>query len=157
MHTSELEGGIRVELYERSELPPPAEQQVDAVHSRLVALAEQGDVESVDRSEWVKKTPLDGCDPDLRDTYLSFTNWARETGTRLTPFFQTRECFTPDEEDYTDWLVLPAFCLAIYEGDSLSAVYPHADETETQTVQDGVQTLLVDDSEGQAFSSVAAD
>ena len=157
MHTSEREGGIRVELYERRELPPPAQTQVDEVHHQLDALADQGTIAAVERAEWVKRTPVDDCNHELRDTYLSFTTWARESGTRLTPFFQTRECFTPDEGEHTDWLVLPAFCLAVYEGDTLSAVYPHADEQGTRTVQDGVQALLVEDPEDGAPKTVAAD
>jgi hypothetical protein len=40
-----------------------------------------------------------------------------------------------------DWLVVPAFCLAIYEGDRISAVYPHADATDSYTVHDGVDAL----------------
>lgn len=157
MHTSEREGGIRVELYERRELPPPAQAQVDEVHHRLDALADQGAIASVERAEWVKRTPIDDCNPKLRDTYLSFTTWARDSDAQLTPFFQTRECFTPDEGEHTDWLVLPAFCLAVYQGEELSAVYPHADEQGTRTVQDGVQALLVEDSEDGAPTTVAAD
>jgi hypothetical protein len=145
MHTNEREGEIRVELYERSELPPPARRQVDAVHSRLDTLAEKGELSTVTREDWVKRTPLHDCDAELRDTYLTFSSWATENDVRLTPFFQTRECFSPSVEDYTDWLVFPAFCLAVYEDGSLSAVYPHADEEETQTVQDGVESLLLDE------------
>jgi hypothetical protein len=145
MHTTEPEGEIRAELYQRSELPPPAQRQVDSVYERLDTLADQGQLASVTREEWAKRTPVDDCRAEQRDRYLALTSWARENGVRLTPFFQTRECFSPAVGDYTDWLVFPAFCLAVYEGDSLSAVYPHADGDETRTVQDGFEALRFDE------------
>ena len=157
MHTSEREGEIRVELYERSELPPPAVEQVDGVHRRLEQLADVELIADVEREEWVKRVRVGECDPSLRDTYLSFTAWANAAGARLTPFFQTRECFTPEEKDYTDWLVMPAFCLAIYEDGELSAVYPHADENGTHTVQDGVESLVAEDVDGTKTEPVLAD
>lgn len=141
MHTTDREGTVRAVLYERRELPPPAEDRADSVFEMLQTLAENGVLETADREKWVKRTPVDDCDGDLRDTYLSFTSWADQNGAMLTPFFQTRECFSPEEGRHTDWLVMPAFCLAIYEGDSVSAVYPHSADSETYTVGDGIEAL----------------
>lgn len=141
MSRNEQGGGFRVEFYERTELPPPAQEQADDVYRQLDALAEGGELSAVHRESWVKRIPVEKCASDLRDTYLSFNSWATENGLRLTPFFQTRECFRAEVGDYTNWLVFPAFCLAIYEGETLTAVYPHADEDRTRTVQDGVDSL----------------
>jgi hypothetical protein len=157
MHTTDREGAVRAVLYERGELPPPAADRVDSVHERLETLAANDELASVDREEWVKRTPVDDCDGDLRDTYLSFTSWAENAGASLTPFFQTRECYSPDEGAHTDWLVMPAFCLALYEDDSVSAVYPHAEGSETYTVEDGLQALLVDDVEETRPEPATAD
>jgi hypothetical protein len=157
MHANQREGEIRVELYERCEMPPPAQRQVDGVHRQLETLAEEGELATVAREEWTKRTPVNDCDADLRDTYLTFTNWASENDVQLTPFFQTRECFSPSVKDFTDWLVFPAFCLAIYEGDELAAVYPHTDGEETKTVQDGVETLQSEDADETAPEPAPAD
>lgn len=138
---SEREGSVRVVLYERSELPPPAEERADSVHDRLRALADGGDVGAVERAAWAKRVPVGDCEGDLRDRYLTFTAWADRHDVRLTPFFQTRECFSPEEGGWADWLVLPAFCLAVYRGESVAAVYPHADGAETRTVEDGLRAL----------------
>ena len=50
----------------------------------------------------------------------------------------------------------PAFCLAVYEDGTLSAVYPYADGAETHTVEDGVDALeraLLEGPEGRAASA----
>jgi len=132
------EGVVSVELYVRSELPPPARDQADAVYRRLV---ESGRLGNLDRTEWPKRVPVDGCDTAVRDAYLSFVEWATERGVSLRPFFATRECYCEDEGGMVDWLVVPAFCLTIYEGERVSAVYPHADATDSYTVHDGVDAL----------------
>lgn len=157
MHTNEREGEIRVELFERSELPPPAQEQADGVHRQLDTLAQQGEISTLTRTEWNRRAQLDDCDRDVRDTYLALSQWATENGVRLSPFFQTRERFCTDSGDYTDWLVFPAMCLVVYEGDEISAVYPHADENTTQTVQDGVESLFVDDFDDSAPEPTLAD
>jgi len=151
------EGDVDIVLYERRELPPPATERVTAVYERLESLVDAGHIDSVSREEWVKRTPLDDCDDDIRDTYLSFTSWANRRGGRLTPFFQTRKCFTPAEGEHTDWLVLPAFCLAVYGDDGVSAVYPHADDSDTHTVEDGLQALLTETDEETTAGALAAD
>jgi hypothetical protein len=157
MHSNKSEGIVEVVLYERSELPPPAEDRADAVHERLEELAEGGHVDDVQREEWVKRTPIADCDDDLQDTYLSFTSWAEDEGVHLTPFFQTRECFSPDAGEHTDWLVMPAFCLGIYDEDGVAAVYPHNDDTGAKTVEDGLQALLGEDLLGSGTEALAAD
>mgnify|MGYP000182787049 FL=1 len=157
MNTNERTEGVRIELYERRELPPPARDQVDDVYAELVALVERGEIETVNRQQWAKRMPIADCDATLRDTYLAFSDWATEHGVRLTPFFQTRECFSPAEQAYTDWLVLPAFCLAVYENQTLSAVYPHGDDTDTKTVRDGVRSLAADGGDETEPELAAAD
>lgn len=156
MHTNEPEGDVEVVLYERRELPPPAADRADSVYSRLEGLEERDGVREVSRETWAKRVPVDSCDGDLRDTYLSFTAWAENNGARLTPFFQTRKCFSAEEGRHTDWLVLPAFCLGIY-ADGVSAVYPHADESGTRTVEDGLQALLRTHADEPATEPLAAD
>lgn len=157
MHTDEREGAVEVVLYERGELPPPAADRADHVGERLEDIADRGHVGAVHREEWDKRAPLHDCDDDLRDTYLAFESWADERGVRLTPFFQTRECYSPDEGEHTDWLVMPAVCLAVYDEDGVAAVYPHADDTGSMTVDDGLQSLLEGGIDGDSVEPAAAD
>lgn len=157
MHTTQREGDVNVVLYERTELPPPTAERAQHVYERLEELAERGHIESVTREEWVKRAPVANCDEALRDTYLSFTAWADEEDVRLTPFFQTRECFTPEAGEHTDWLVMPAFCLGVYDEDGVSAVYPHASDAGTHTVEDGLQALFGEGTGERTAEPLAAD
>lgn len=157
MHTDEREGAIEVVLYEREELPPPATERAEHVYERLGELEALGHVDAVSRETWVKRTPIRDCDRELQDTYLSFTSWADRRGVRLTPFFQTRECFSPAEGEHTDWLVTPAFCLGVYDDEGVTAVYPHADDMTSKTVEDGLKALLGDELDETASEPLAAD
>jgi hypothetical protein len=157
MHSNKRQGSVEVVLYERSELPPPAQDRANAVYERLTELQEGGHIDEVSREQWEKRVPVGDCEDDVQDTYLSFTSWADTEGVRLTPFFQTRECFSPSEGEHTDWLVMPAFCLGIYDDSGVAAVYPHGDETGTKTVEDGLQALLGDDLADASAEALAAD
>lgn len=141
MHATECERGTRAVLYTRRELPPPAAEQSEMLYQRLRDLAETDVVDDIRRKSWEKRAPVDDCDRTLRDTYLSFSAWAQETGRSISPFFRTRECYSPEHGERTDWLVMPALCLAVYDGDELTAVYPHTEGDETKTVEDGVDEL----------------
>jgi len=141
MMSTTTDGERRIEFYVRRELPGPARKQAATAYDRLRRLEERGVVSAVDRSEWTGRVPLGDCDGWLRDTYLGFTDWAERVGVALTPFFGTRRCYTPEHEAYTDWLVLPALCLAVYGNGQLRAVYPHADGDETVTVTDAIDSL----------------
>jgi len=151
----ETDPDVAVELHVRSELPAPARAQATQVHEGLAVLAGQGAID-IERTTWPNRTPVENPEGDVRDTYLQYQSWAEAHGYSLSPFFQTRECYTPDAGGWRDWLVTPAICLAVYEDGELSAVYPHTDGPETYTVGDGLEMLeraLLDDSEQSAVSA----
>lgn len=141
MYAPTTDRDVTVELHVRSELPAPAEAQAEQVYEGLAVLAGQGAIDAAGRTAWPNRTPVADPEGNVRDVYLSFREWADEQGYSLSPFFQIRECYTADSEGWTDWLVTPAMCLAVYEDGRLSAVYPHTDGSETRTVQDGLQAL----------------
>jgi hypothetical protein len=157
MYAPETDRDIAVELHVRSELPSPAEAQAEQVYERLAVLSGQGAIDGLERTTWPNRTPTGSPEGDLRDTYLRFQEWAERNGHSLSPFFQTRECYTPDCDGWADWLVTPALCLAVYEGDSVTAIYPHADGQKTRTVQDGLDALERALSESTDQSAVSAD
>jgi hypothetical protein len=141
MYTTQREGEVGATFFTRSELPPPARSRAENVYERLLEFRDGGHIDRVERTEWVKRAPVGDCDRDIRDTYLAFTEWASDRGVSLTPFFDTRECFSREAGEMTDWLVMPAFCLVVYTDEDICAVYPHADGEETLTVDDGLQAL----------------
>lgn len=133
---------VAATLYVREELPRPARERAEAVRTSLQAVAEaDGPVDEFERREWPKRVPVDECDSAVRDTYLAFSAWAEDAGKSLAPFFATRECYSPEAEAHTDWLVVPAFVLAVRVDGRLEAVYPHSDGEATATVEDGVAML----------------
>lgn len=136
-----VERGVEAHLYVREELPPPARERAGAVRTRGRELAEGGVLDRFDCGRWPKRVPVDDCDSALRDVYLSFAGWAADAGADLQPFFQTRVCYGPSTGERTDWLVLPAFALAVETDGELLAVYPHARDGETATVEDGLDAL----------------
>lgn len=156
MYAPKTDRDVTVEFHVRSELPPPAEARAAQVYEGLSVLSGQGAIDGLERSRWPARVPIENAESSLRDAYLQFQGWAEEHDASLTPFFQTRECYTPDCGGWTDWLVLPAMCLAVFEDGQVSAVYPHADGSETHTVQDGLDALervLLDDTEQSAVSA----
>ncbi len=135
------EGDRRAVLFVREELAPPARERVRSVERRLDDLEARGTLEAVDVAHWAKRVPVAECANGTRETYLNFEAWATDAGARLTPSFQTRECYTRDGSGTTDWLVVPTMCLAVYEAGDLAAVYPHARGDETATVEDGLEAV----------------
>lgn len=135
------DGTVTAELYVRSALPGPSQRRADAVAAELRGLVGEGLVEDVEHTTWSKRVRVDGCDSAVRDVYLTWTAWARREGVQLQPFFDTRECYCPEAEAYTDWLVVPAIALAVSVDGDLAAVYPHEDGTETVSVEDGIDAL----------------
>lgn len=128
-------------FYAREELPRPARERAEAVRAELEAVAADGPLDELTVREWANRVPVDDPGTELLEVYPAFSAWADDAGTSLAPFFATRKCYSPAEGDMTDWLVVPAFALAIRVGGELSAVYPHSDGGETATVQDGIDAL----------------
>lgn len=142
--------GVTATIHVREELPRPARERADAVGAELAGVAADGRLDELTRTEWPKRVPVDGCDSTVRDTYLAFRAWADAAGKSLAPFFATRECYSPEAEAHTTWLVVPAFALSIRVDGRLEAVYPHSDGEETATVEDGVAMLRGLDSDPDA-------
>ena len=132
--------GTRVELYARTSLPGVAEKRRDEVISRLDELATAGHVSAVEIHTWEKKVPLD-AECRERSLYDQFRAWADDVGVELTPFFDTRECYSRDSGAKGPRLVLPALCLAVYRDDRLQSVYPHSTNDGSRSVMDCLRAI----------------
>jgi len=151
MPTSECPQRRRAELFVRSDLPTPVQKRCEAVESLLAELESDGVVDEAETAFWAKRVPVEGGRSLERDRYNEFCEWARETGVCLAPFFDTRECYSFETGEKQRELVLPALCLAIYEGGELTQVAPFTDSGESQTIED----CLTDLAEGKRSEPAA--
>jgi hypothetical protein len=69
------------------------------------------------------------------EQYKEFLLWAEEHDRSITPPFQ-RRTVTPLIGERRDVLTLPIMCLAVYEDDSLTGVYPNTHDGQTTSVVD---------------------
>ncbi|WP_123534102.1 HTH domain-containing protein [Halosimplex salinum] len=157
MTPTERTGERRVELYVRETLPAPASRQRARLGARLQEFERAGRIDGFDVVDCPKRIRCESpVHVAARDRYLAFSEWARDSGVCLRPFFGTRECYAMDTGERGDWLVFPALCLAVYEDGDLAAVYPHADGEEYRSVADGLRTLAGEASESVGDSDRAS-
>ena len=133
-----------VELYLRDDTRGLAGRRQDAVREQVREVAETPAVERVAVYEWPRTIAVDGPGPTderAHSVFNRFSQWARDHDARLHPAFTTRTCTTPDTGDRYTALVLPVMALAVYEDDTLAAVYPHATDAAQRTVFDGLDAL----------------
>ena len=139
---SQTHCGTRARLHVRETLPGPVRGRRDRVADRLAALVAEGSLAGYDVVPWDKRIPCDGSgDPDTRDRYLAFSEWADERGVSLAPFFETRECYSWETGKRGTWVVMPALCLSVHEDGELTAVYPHTDGDTYNSVWTGIESL----------------
>lgn len=140
MPESTRDGQQRVALFARDDLPPVVTHRLAGLSARLEQLVADAVIDSYMVHRWSKRQPIDSVEATQQSRYASFREWARTSGVRLTPGFQTRECYSMQTGDRQRSRVFPVVCLAVYDGDELDAVYPHVG-TEPRTVEDGLDTL----------------
>ena len=145
MPTIAWEEATRAELFARSDLPAPAQKCRENIASRLEGLVTDDVLASFAVTSWAKRVPLAGEDPVAgfeRRLYERFLAWARDAGVRLSPFFDTRECYSAVTGDRQTELVLPAACLALYDAnDELVAVVPHGDGPRSVSIRECLNRL----------------
>lgn len=132
--------GTRVELYARSSLPEVATRRRDKVAGRLTELAEEGHVSQIEIHNWENKVPLDAENHEL-DQYEEFATWADDVGVELSPFFDTRQCYSMSSGERGERLVMPALCLAVYRDETLQSVYPHSTNEGSRSVMDCLRAI----------------
>ncbi|MFC6755468.1 MULTISPECIES: HTH domain-containing protein [Haloarcula] len=116
----------RAELFVRAELPTPSEHRRVTVENRLQELQCAGVIDAFETTVWKKRVPVADEDCPERTQYEEFRDWATEAGASLSPFFDTRLCYSWKTAEKRTELVMPALCLACYEDDELVQVAPFA-------------------------------
>jgi hypothetical protein len=141
---------VHVELWVRRNLPYCVRDVEKEAYERLRRLRNRGSVESCSLHLWdtVETAPGERrTEPtaDSREKITEFENWADEHGCTLRPGFQTREVNSILTDDVRRRVVPPILCLAVYEDDTLGAVFPHVEGDRIHTVSDGIERLEAGD------------
>ncbi|MFC6732696.1 MULTISPECIES: HTH domain-containing protein [unclassified Haladaptatus] len=134
----------RVELFYRAHAPDVARVSQDLVIDRLDELDHAGAVR-MEKHLWPNRIVLEDDHDESTtlalDSYVAFTQWAREHRVELAPYFHIHECHWFTGEDCTE-LVLPVMCLAAYDDrDHLVNVLPHTADGRHVSVVEFVASL----------------
>ena len=100
---------------------------IDAKIRTLRRCAREDRVGAVDVRYWpgeVKLSEVGETNP-IVDVYDDYREWADAAGVDIHPPFRLRESKRIVDDHATKLLVMPAFCLALYEEGRLVGVFPH--------------------------------
>lgn len=131
-------GTRRIELFVREGLPEATREHAHTLATALQDLADDGHIASASVATLPKRSPIGGEGENQQ--YVSFREWAHEADVMLSPFFDTRECYCSAISGWRTYRIAPAICMAVYEDETLAAVYPHRDE-QTHSIIDGIERL----------------
>ncbi|WP_336362414.1 HTH domain-containing protein [Halalkalicoccus salilacus] len=113
--------------------------------ARLHRLADVGTLATIDVDVWGSHAVADSMTDHecaaSTEAVSDFERWAESRGYTLAPAFAYRECGSMIDDETREVTVVPLVTLAVYEGDRLEAVYPHADGDRVRTVGDGIEAL----------------
>lgn len=89
-----------------------------------------------------------------RSLVAEFHEWATDAGVELAPCFEMRRCYAERSVEKRTELVLPVLCLAVYEGERLVELAPHATAEGVVTVTDSLERLENDERDGRERESM---
>ncbi|WP_255149823.1 HTH domain-containing protein [Halorarius halobius] len=144
------QSGCRYELFLREDVPAHAARHQHALRERLEGVADRVSV-----TDWPKRVRR-WSDGDVLDTYEEFAAWAEDAGADLSPYFGSRGAYSFEDGRQFDALVLPVCCLAVYEGGSLDAVYPHTADGTNCSVEDALEGIQREESADPQTDAEAA-
>lgn len=138
---------VRAVLRLRAQAPYGVNGTQTEIIDRLDTLFETGRITEFDIDVWGTSMGInvpEGRDPGgVRETVAEFEQWAADHDCTLRPAFNRRRTglIGDGEENRSESLVLPVLCLAVYDGETIKAVYPHGDGEDVRTIHDGVEAL----------------
>lgn len=149
MSSNDDQRQLRVELYSRSYMPEGAESPQEEVLAWLDRLCERDVLDSCQLRVWGNRVPTDSARSgehcrEAIDTVGQFRAWAERNDVSLLPFFDERSHHSKITGEQHSEIIFPIMCLAVYRGDNLAGVYPHADDDSVVTIWDFLSSLVED-------------
>lgn len=138
------EATVRIELFTRAGAVGTHDRLLEAIE-RVRAIEADDRVADCHIGTWDKQLVLDddglNRNREVRTRIEAFESWADEHDVSLYPFFEerTRGSLAIDGERRV--LVLPVMCLAVYEEEALSELFPRTVGEVTHTVAEGLAAL----------------
>lgn len=131
---------LTVKAYVR---PTVLSDPIDETLARLERLDESGRIDAVEIRTWPAEVPVDSprSDPSVLDVYRTFVVWAERADASIDPPFTARTKHSRTTDETRTVLSTPVLSLAVYEDETLRAVYPHEDETGIHTVGQAVDAI----------------
>lgn len=142
--------GRGVELFLRSQLDFGTESQQRAVIETLTGLERDGHIDRFDVTVWGKEISPDGPlrGTEFHETVLDrverFEEWAERNDISTEFTFTRRRLDSTITDGSYSVINLPVICVAVYDDDSLTGLYPCHDGGELHTVRDFFERLDVD-------------
>ncbi|WP_336342797.1 HTH domain-containing protein [Halalkalicoccus ordinarius] len=141
MTTSQLRATLKLRSFPRHGITDVQRRTL----ARLHRIADVGTLTTIDVDVWGSHAVADSMTDHecaaSTETVSDFERWAESHGYTLAPAFAYRESRSMIDDETREVTVVPLVTLAVYEGDRLEAVYPHADGDRVRTVDDGIETL----------------
>lgn len=124
---------VRMVLWTRRPVCGPRTAVID----RLSELRTADAIGTFDVETWPDEIALSGHTEhaEVVDVYREYRDWAEDHGLSITPPFEKRtvSSLIGGQEEV---LTVPIMCLAVYEDDDLSGVYPCSNDDRTWSVTD---------------------
>lgn len=135
---------LTVQVYVR---PGLLLESLDAKLEALQRLETTDVIDAVTVQAWPDTVPLTDTTPhtEVVDLFNRFTLWADQHDRSITPPFTVRTQSTIGSDDSRRVLTTPMMCLAVYSGQMLTAVYPHADGDDHYSATDAIAALRTGD------------
>lgn len=151
MTTAPFRAVLRVRTLGPSGLNPPQIEVIDRLET--LSEGEDGPIDEFDVDVWGASMGITQSDAralgNIHERITEFEQWADEHGCTLGPAFKRRgttsaaatEPETESNDTREEGIIPPLLCLAVYDGETIAAVYPHGDGGEVATIHDGVEAL----------------
>lgn len=111
-------------------------EPIDTHIETLKRLQTNGHIETLLVRAWPETLSLDECAPSNESlaTFKRFQAWADRAGVSISPPFEQVSRTSTITNECHEVLRMPLLCVALYLGDTLTAVYPHTDGEQTMKI-----------------------
>ncbi|MDZ7730814.1 MAG: HTH domain-containing protein [Natrialbaceae archaeon] len=135
-------GRLEVHLKVRAHFPSCVSDRLEQVVSRVEGLLEQGTIDAVDVSAWIRLYPdRPVLENNERETLQQYLDWASRHGYVLQPAFRCHESSSLVETTSRTAVEVPMVSLAVFEDDQLRCVVPYSNGDVVESVEEYLELL----------------